>query len=149
MISLSGSVSNDDLVLVGLSKQLLVYDHVIAEKQNISHALGTPKKYGVVMKSSVPTDFYPTKSFSEGLPDIGYHDLGYRMNIIWNGQRRVFQMLYRASAENLTGYAESKDGIHWTMTLISHDRKSNLISHFGKTQGTFYEASFMINRTVP
>ena len=58
-------------------------------------------------------------------------------------------MLYRASGEGLTGYAESSDGIHWIKPLVSEDGKSNLITHRGKNRGTFYEASFMIDPTVP
>lgn len=57
-------------------------------------------------------------------------------------------MIYRTCRENLTGYAESKDGIHWTKPLISADGRSNLITYGGKTQGTFHEATFMIDPTV-
>lgn len=138
-----------ELVPVGLQKQLLVDDYVIAEKHNITRELGEPKKMGVVMKPSVPTDYHPTKQFPDGLPKVGFYDLGYRTTVLWNEQQEKFQMLYRASAENVTGYAESKDGINWTKPFISEDGKSNLITYRGKTEGTFYEASFMIDSTVP
>ena len=138
-----------ELVPVGLQKQLLVDDYVIAEKHNITRELGKPRKMGVVMKASVPTDFHPTKQFPDGFPETGYNGVGYRTTVLWNEQEEIFQMLYRASAENLTAYAESKDGIHWTKPLIADDGKSNLITYRGKTQGTFYEASFMIDPTSP
>jgi len=138
-----------ELVPVGLQKQLLVDDYVIAQKQNITRELGKPKKMGVVMKASVPTDFHPTKQFPDGLPKSGHNGVGYRMTVLWNEQQEIFQMLYRASAEDLTAYAESKDGIHWTKPFIADDGKSNLITYRGKTRGTFYEASFMIDPTVP
>jgi len=139
-----------ELVPVGLQKQLLVDDYVIAQKQNITRELGKPKKMGVVMKPSAPTDFDPVKQFPDGLPQTGgYWEFGRRLSVVWNDNRQCFQMLYRASAENITGYAESKDGINWTKPLISQDGKSNLITYRGKTRGTFYEASFMIDPTVP
>ena len=138
-----------ELVPVGLEKQLLVDDYVIAEKHNITRELGKPRKMGVVMKPSVPTDFHPTKQFPDGFPETWHHDLGYRTTVLWNEKHQKYQMLYRASGENLTGYAESRDGIHWTKPFISDDGKSNLISYRGKTRGTFYEASFMIDPTVP
>jgi hypothetical protein len=136
-------------VPVGLQKQLLVDDYVISEKQNITRELGKPQKKGVVMSYSVPTDFHPTKKFPFGLPKTGYHGIGYRTTVLWNEQQKKFQMMYRASAENLTGYAESIDGINWTKPFIADDGKSNLITYRGKKQGTFYEASFMIDPTVP
>ena len=140
-----------ELVPVGLQKQLLVDDYVIAQKENITRELGQPKKKGVVMAPSLPTDFHPTKQFPDGVAPRagGYWEFGRRLSVVWNENRQCFQMLYRASTENLTGYAESKDGIHWTKPLISDDGKSNLITCRGKTQGTFYEASFMVDPTVP
>jgi hypothetical protein len=139
-----------ELVAVGLQKQLLVDDYVIAEKENITAELGQPKKMGVVMKPSVPTDFHPTKQFPDGLPEAGgYYEFGRRLSVVFNEKRQCFQMLYRASAASLTGYAESKDGIHWTKPNVSQDGKSNLISFRGSDSGTFYESSFMIDPTVP
>ena len=144
MVLWTSIVAGESLVPVGLQKQLLVDDYVLAEKQNITRELNKPGKIAVVMKSSVPTDFHITKQFPSGLPGIGY-----RTTVLWNEHQEIFQMMYRASAENLTGYAESKDGINWIKPLISADGKSNLIPYRGKTQGTFYEASFMIDPTLP
>lgn len=143
--------SAQELVPVGLQKQLLVDDYVIAEKDNIARELGKPRKMGVVMGPSVPTDFHATKQFPDGVAPRsgGYWEFGRRLSVVWNDNRQCFQMLYRASDENVTGYAESKDGIHWTKPLISNDGKSNLITSRGKTQGTFFESSFMIDPTVP
>jgi len=142
--------SADELAPVGLQKQLLVDDYVIAETQNITRALGEPRKMGVVMKPSVPTDFHPTEQFPDGLPQTGgYYEFGRRLSVVFNDKRQCFQMLYRASAAGLTGYAESKDGIRWTKPLVSEDGKSNLISLRGSNSGTFYESSFMIDPTVP
>jgi hypothetical protein len=145
ILPVSGQI---ELVNIGLQKQLLVDDYVIAQKQNVTRQLGNPRKMGVVMKASVPTDFHPTKQFPDGFPKTWHHDLGYRTTVLWNEKDQKFQMLYRASAENLTAYAESKDGIHWTKPMVSQDGISNLISHRGKSSGTFYEASFMIDPTV-
>ncbi|MHC4324977.1 MAG: glycoside hydrolase family protein [Planctomycetota bacterium] len=143
-------VKAQPLFEIGLQKQLLVDDYVIAEKQNITRELGKPRKMGVVMKPSVPTDFDPEKQFPDGLPQTGgYYEFGRRLSVVFNDKRRCFQMLYRACGESFTGYAESKDGIKWTKPIISQDGKSNLISYRGKNSGTFYEASFMIDPTVP
>jgi len=140
----------EDLAPIGLRKQLLVDDYVIAEKHNITRELGHPKKLGVVMKPSVPTDFDPVKQFPNGLPETGgYAEFGRRLAVVWNENRQIFQMLYRASGEGATAYAESRDGINWTKPLISKNGKSNRITHRGKELGTFYEASFMIDPTVP
>ena len=140
-----------ELVSVGLQKQLLVDDYVIAQKQNITRELGKPKKMGVVMGPSVPTDFDSKKQFPDGVAPRsgGYWEFGRRLSVVWNDNRQCFQMLYRAYAENTTAYAESKDGINWTKPLISTDGKSNLITYHGKTRGTFYESSFMIDPTLP
>jgi hypothetical protein len=151
VLVLSASICEAEaLVAVGLQKQLLVDDYVIAEKQNVTRELGRPRKLGVVMEPSTPTDFDPVKTFPDGLPKTGgYFEFGRRLSVLWNDKTDRFQMLYRASTENLTGYAESKGGIRWTKPLVSHDGKSNLISHRGRDRGTFYEASFMIDPTVP
>ena len=142
-------VAGEKLAPVGLQKQLLVDDHVIAEKRNITRELGKPKKMGVVMKPSVPTDFHPTKPFPDGLPQTGINnEFARRLSVVFNDNRRCFQMLYRA-CRGSTGYAESKDGISWTKPIVSQDGKSNLISYRGKNSGTFYESSFMIDPTVP
>ena len=117
-----------ELVPVGLHKQLLVDDYVIAEKLNIVRELGKTQKKGVVLEAILPTDFPPTKEFPDGLPKEGHNALGYRTAIFWNEPDQKYQMFYRASAENVTGYAESKDGINWTKPLISDNGKSNLIT---------------------
>ena len=142
--------STEELVPVGLQKQLLVDDYVIAEKSNIMRELGSPMKFGIVMKPSVPTDFDPEKTFPGGLPETGgYYEFGRRLSVVWNDKQQKFQMLYRASGEGLTAYAESRDGIDWTKPLVSDDGESNLISYRGKNRGTFYEAAFMIDPTIP
>jgi hypothetical protein len=144
------TVCAGDIVPVGLQKQLLVDDYVIAQKQNITPQLGTPKKMGVVMAPSVPTDFHPTNKFPDGLPETGGNaEFGRRLSVVFNENRQCFQMIYRACGGGFTGYAESKDGIKWTKPLISEDSMSNLISVGGSKSGKFYESSFMIDPTVP
>lgn len=146
----ASSASAGDLVPVGRQKQFLVDDYVIAQKENITRELGHPVKIGIVMRPSVPTDFDPEKQFPDGMPQSGGNsEFGRRLSVVWNEQRQIFQMLYRACGEAFTGYAESEDGIHWTKPLISADGKSNLITYRGKDSGTFYEAAFMIDPTLP
>jgi len=149
ILGASGAFAGE-LVPVGLQKQLLVDDYVIAGKENISRDLNHPTKLGVVMRPSVPTDFHPEKQFPDGLPQKGGdYEFGRRLSVVWNEERQIFQMLYRACGEAFTGYAESEDGIHWNKPLISADGKSNLITYRGKNSGTFYEAAFMIDPTLP
>jgi len=144
------SAMAEGLAPVGLQKQLLVDDFVIASKENITRELNHPVKCGVVMQPSVPTDFDLEKQFPNGLPKHGgYSEFGRRLSVVWNEKRQIFQMLYRACGEECTAYAESEDGIHWTKPFISADGKSNLITYRGKNSGTFYEASFMIDPTLP
>jgi len=50
-----------ELVPVGLQKQLLVDDYVIAEKRNITRELGKVKKCGIVLEPTLPTDFIPPR----------------------------------------------------------------------------------------
>ena len=42
------AASAEEPVQVGLQKQLLVDDYVIAQKENITRELGRPKKVGIV-----------------------------------------------------------------------------------------------------
>lgn len=151
IIFLGTSVTSaEELVQVGLQKQLLVDDYVIAQRRNVTRELGQPQKVGIVMQPSVPTDFDPVKKFPDGLPQTGgYSEFGRRLSVLWNDRHQKFQMLYRACGEGFTGYAESKDGIRWTKPIVSQDANSNLITHRGRTRGTFYEASFMVDPTVP
>ena len=140
----------DELAPIGVQKQLLVDDYALAETQGVTRVLGRPRKVGIVMRPSVPTDFDPEKTYPDGLPeDDGYYEFGRRLSVVWNERDEKFQMLYRACGEAYTGYAESLDGIEWTKPKISRDGKSNLVTHRGKERGTFYEASFMIDPTVP
>ena len=142
-------VNSQEMIDMGLEKQLLVDDYVIAQKQNITRELCHPQKFGIVMEPSMPTDYDPDMEFPNGLPETGgYYEFGRRLSVVWNDKLQRFQMLYRASGEALTGYAESSDGIQWTKPLVSEEGKINLITHRGKNMGTFYEDSFMIDPTV-
>lgn len=147
---LSASViRGDELISVGLQKQLLVDDYVIAEKHNVTRVLGRVEKIGMVMEPSLPTDCHPTMPFPKDSPDTCYFEFARRLSVVWNEYDQKFQMLYRACGESYTGYAESTDGIHWSKPAISEDGNSNLITYRGKTSGTFYEAAFTIDPTLP
>jgi hypothetical protein len=133
-----------EIVPVGLQKQLLVDDYIIAEKQNITRQLGKVKKVGVVMKASVPTDHNPA--------DVAHFD-GYRFmrtTVLWNEHRQIFQAMYSAGSPFYPGYAESKDGIRWIKPLVSQDGKSNLIRFSEKpgARSCWNSSTFMIDPTV-
>lgn len=135
----------DELAPVGLQKQLLVDDYVIAEKHNITRALGKVKKVGVVMQASVPTDHNPgdTAIFD------GYRFM--RTTVLWNEQRQMFQAIFSAGSPHYPGYAESKDGIRWTKPLVSPDGKSNLIRFTEKprARSIWNSSTFMVDPTLP
>jgi len=122
------------LVPVGLQKQLMVDDYVIAEKQNVTREAGRATKHGVVMKPTLPTDFQ-TGKVHDG-PDGG---AGYSFGEScfcwffsphWDPGKKMFRLWYMASKRPGSGlaYAESHDGINWTKPLISKDGKSNLVN---------------------
>jgi hypothetical protein len=127
-------------VAVGLQKQLLVDDFVIAEKHNVTRALGKVKKHGIVIKPTLPTDFIPpagqrndedyeddlkTGKKPDGSPVA--LDFGYYTTVLRNEQEDKFQMWYMAWRLAGVGYAESKDGIHWTKPLVGKDGKNNIV----------------------
>lgn len=57
-----------ELIPVGLQKQLLADDYVIAEKQNVTHEVGQAKKYGIVLGPTSVTDCQSEK-IHDGYPD--------------------------------------------------------------------------------
>jgi len=117
-IALSGQ-----LVPVGMQKQLLVDDYVIDQKQNISRELGVVKKVGVVCEPSLETDYHPRWKKPDGSPVA--HAFGYYTTVLRNDKDGKFQMWYAGDIG--VGYAESKDGIHWSKPLVGIDGKSNIV----------------------
>jgi hypothetical protein len=105
---------------VGLRKQLLVDDEVIAEKANLTRRPGAVTKAGPVLKPTLESDHGASFGF--------YH------TALYNPNENKFQMWYsvgvRIEAENPyrgVGYAESDDGVNWTKPLVSADGKSNIV----------------------
>jgi hypothetical protein len=113
------------LVPVGLQKQLLVDDYVIASKQNITREMGVVKKFGVVCEPSLESDYYPGWKKPDGSPVA--LDFGYYTTVLHNDKEDKFQMWYMGDRGTGVGYAESKDGIHWTKPLVGIDGKSNTV----------------------
>lgn len=99
-------------VPVGLQKQLLVDDYVIAEMQNVTRELGKAKKIGVVLEPSLDTDFHPSWKKPDGARVA--LDFGYYLTVLRNERENKFQMWYMAYRGSGVGYAESTDGIQWT-----------------------------------
>ena len=80
--------SAQELVQVGLQKQLLVDDYVIAEKENITKELGQPEKLGVVMQTTLPTDFESVEQLPNGsIVKKNYYEFGRRLSVVWNDKR--------------------------------------------------------------
>jgi len=114
---LNGAISTGASA-VGLSKQLLIDDEVIAEKTNLTRRLGSVTKAGPVLKPTLDSDHGGFFGF--------YH------TALYNPHESKFQMWYvvgvRKEGEYRgVGYAESNDGIHWTKPLVSADGKSNIV----------------------
>ncbi len=127
-------------VPVGLGKQLLVDDYVIAEKHNVTRELGKVKKIGVVLKPSLDTDFIPPvgkrgsghyeRALKSGKKPDGSRvalDFGYYLTVLRNEKAGKFQMWYMAWRLAGVGYAESKDGIKWTKPLVGKGGKDNIV----------------------
>jgi len=130
----------EEPVPVDLRKQLFVDGYVVAEKQNVTHELGQVKKLGIVMKPSLPTDFIPVlgrrgnghyeRALKSGKKPGGARvalDFGYYLTVLRNEKEDKFQMWYMAWRLAGVGYAESKDGIHWTKPLVGKGGKNNII----------------------
>ena len=131
----------EPLILVGIQKQLLVDDYVIAQKVGVSRVLGQVKKVGVVLEPTLPTDF------KQRNPDgtAKFDSFGYRTTVLYNDHARKFQMWYTPGDSRLgVGYAESADGLKWAQPLVSRDGRSNLV-----LQDEAKEFSCSIDTTVP
>jgi hypothetical protein len=131
---------SEGLVRVGLRKQLMVDDHVIAEKQNVTRELGEVKKCGIVLEPTLPTDFVPPpgkrrsgdyeRSLKSGKKPDGSRvalDFGFYTTVLWNEKDQKFQMWYMPWRLAGVGYAESKDGIHWARPLVGKGGKDNIV----------------------
>jgi len=115
----------EKLVPVGLQKQLLADDYVIAEARGVTRELGKVKKVGIVLKPSLDTDFHPSWKKPDGSRVA--LDFGYYTSVIRNEKTGKFQMWYMAYRSSGVGYAESKDGIHWTKPLVGRGGKNNIV----------------------
>ncbi len=131
-VLMSTSLMAEDLVPVGLQKQLLVDDYVIAEKHNITRVLGKVKKVGIVSKPTLESDFHPKWTKPDG-SRVGL-DYGYYTSVAYNDKEKTFQMWYMGGVQGRfhspkagTGYAESKDGLTWTKPSIREDHKDNVV----------------------
>ncbi|MBL7189759.1 MAG: hypothetical protein ISS70_25805 [Phycisphaerae bacterium] len=118
---------------VGLQKQLLADDYVIAETHNITREVGQARKHGVVMKPTLPSDFQ-TGKVHEGPDGGGGYSFGesafcWFFSPHWDEQKNMFRLWYMPSKRKGIGlaYAESKDGIKWSKPMVSKDGKSNIV----------------------
>ena len=128
--SVSGAESP---VAVGLQKQLLVDDYVIAEKHNVTREVGQARKHGIVMKPTLPSDFQTGKVHDGPDGGAGYSfgesAFCWFFSPHWDEQRKMFRLWYMPSKRKGIGlaYAESKDGINWIKPMVSKDGKSNIV----------------------
>lgn len=122
------------LAPVGLRKQLLVDDHIVADKHNVTREAGQATKHGVVMKPTLPTDFQTRKVHNgpDGGAGYSYGESAFCWHIspYWDPREKLFRLWYMASKRAKSGlaYAESEDGYHWTKPLVANDGKSNLVN---------------------
>ena len=137
---LTPAPQSEERIRVGLRKQLMVDDSVIAAKENVTRELGKVKKCGIVLKPSLPTDFIPpvgrrgSRGYDAALksgkkPDGSRValDFGFFTTVLWNEKDRKFQMWYMPWRMAGVGYAESKDGIHWAKPLVGKGGKDNIV----------------------
>ena len=118
---------------IGLNKQLLVDDYVIARMRNLKRRVGQAKKHGVVLTPTLPTDFQSghVHEGPDGGPgyEFGESTFCWFFSPHWDPHHQTFRLWYMASKRpgSALAYAESRDGINWTKPLIANDGKSNLI----------------------
>ncbi|MHC4500292.1 MAG: hypothetical protein ACYS21_14400, partial [Planctomycetota bacterium] len=140
MVLRFSTAGGTESVQVGLQKQLLVDDYVIAEKQNVTRELGKVRKHGIVLEPTLPTDFIPpqgrrgsshyNRALKSGRKPDGSRvalDFGFYTTVLWNEKDQKFQMWYMPWRMAGVGYAESKDGIHWTRPLVGEGGKNNIV----------------------
>ncbi len=145
----------EERVSVGLQKQLLVDDYVIAEKEYVTRELGKVKKCGIVLEPTLPTDFTPPpgrrgnsgyeRDLKSGKKPDGSRvalDFGFYTTVLFNEKDQKFQMWYMPWRLAGIGYAESKDGMHWTKPLVGKGGRDNIV-HLSQS------FSCMIDPTVP
>jgi hypothetical protein len=97
LLLMSTSLMAEDLVPVGLQKQLLVDDYVIAQKHNITRVLGKVKKVGIVSKPTLESDFHPKWKKPDG-SRVGL-DYGYYTSVAYNDKQKKFQMWYMGGVQ--------------------------------------------------
>jgi hypothetical protein len=127
-------------VPVGLRKQLMVDDYIIAEKHGVTRELGTVRKCGIVLEPTLPTDFVPPpgrrghreyeRKLKSGTKPDGSPvalDFGFYTTVLWNEKDRKFQMWYMPWRLAGVGYAESKDGLRWTKPLVGRSGTDNIV----------------------
>lgn len=134
ILCISTCAASSSAAEVGLRKQLLVDDYVIAEMQNVTREVGRATKHGVVLKPTLPTDFQAGKVHDgpDGGPGYSFGESAFCwfFSPHWDSGKKKFRLWYMASKRpgSHLAYAESEDGIHWTKPLISKDGKSNLVN---------------------
>ena len=103
----------DELVTVGLQKQLLVDDYVVAQKQNVT------REMGVATKHDSPV-LIPDKPWEEE------GSIGSYLTVLYDRSMNKFRMWYLANRTGI-GYAESIDGINWTKPNVASDGQNNIV----------------------
>jgi len=101
------------VVNVGLRKQLLVDDYVIAKTSNVERQLGK-----VTKQNGGEPIIKPDKPWEES-KHLGFYSAVLRTD-------DNFQMWYNVTANDV-GYAESDDGIHWTKPNVGENGENNIV----------------------
>ncbi len=110
-------------IAVGLRKQLLVDDYLIAEKLNVTRELGRATK---------ANDGKPIVVADKPWENADVFRLG---SVFRDGDR--FRMWHQMN-DDFTGYAESQDGLHWTKPNVGQNefqgsKENNIVDGKGLT----------------
>ncbi|MBQ6533579.1 MAG: hypothetical protein IJI37_00260, partial [Opitutales bacterium] len=106
---------------IDIGRQLFVDDFLV-EKTNMAREFHKPRKYG-------GNPILKAETALEKISRFGNNPVAAPLSgsVLWNPEKRVFQMWYEAGHLTNLAYAESKDGLHWTRPNLHIEEGTNRV----------------------
>ena len=89
-------------------KQLFLDNYLLARLEHVKRKLHQPKKYGPVIRADQAWEDANVQIWGGGP--------------FWSEEEQVWKLWYVGRSDTLTGYAVSKDGIHWEKPTLNQVR---------------------------